>query len=59
MFLLMVYFQDDSETLRNELREEISRLREKLSSSNLSDPSSKEDVARMQVKIISFITYTG
>lgn len=39
---------DDSETLRNELREEISRLREKLSSSNLSDPSSKEDVARMQ-----------
>ncbi|PIK49831.1 putative kinesin-like protein FLA10 [Apostichopus japonicus] len=39
---------DDSDRLRNELREEISRLREKLSASNLSDPSSKEDVSRMQ-----------
>ena len=35
----------------NELREEISRLREKLAGSNLTEASSKDDVIRMQVKV--------
>ncbi|XP_033631651.1 kinesin-like protein FLA10 [Asterias rubens] len=39
---------DDSERLMNELREEISRLREKLAGSNLTEASSKDDVIRMQ-----------
>ncbi|XP_038055718.1 kinesin-like protein FLA10 [Patiria miniata] len=39
---------DDSERLMNELREEISRLREKLTGSSLTEASSKDDVLRMQ-----------
>lgn len=37
----------------NELREEISRLREKLAGSNLTESSSKDDVIRMQVKLVT------
>ncbi|XP_033124252.1 kinesin-like protein KIF3B [Anneissia japonica] len=39
---------DDSSRMLNELRDEISRLREKLATSNLNDATSKEDVIRMQ-----------
>ncbi|XP_022091493.1 kinesin-like protein FLA10 [Acanthaster planci] len=39
---------DDSERLMNELREEISRLRGKLTGSGLTETSSKDDVLRMQ-----------
>ncbi|XP_071951245.1 uncharacterized protein [Antedon mediterranea] len=39
---------DDSTKMLNELRDEISRLREKLATSNLNEAGSKEDVTRMQ-----------
>ncbi|XP_072171230.1 kinesin-like protein KIF13A [Diadema setosum] len=39
---------DDSERLTNQLRDEISRLREKLTKSSLTEPSSKDDVTKMQ-----------
>ncbi|XP_054755999.1 kinesin-2b-like [Lytechinus pictus] len=39
---------DDSERLTNQLREEISRLREKLTGTSLTEAGSKEDVAKLQ-----------